>query len=123
MSEILLIGAAAVVAIILWTKSQEDKQPGSPQGGPPGDTPDAPIAYTPLNPNGGLNPPGCTPSTVHGAVPGMWDCPNIFYPPGNNGIVISSFRLPAYDPVDPQISIAGDINKYYFRQWLPNPPQ
>jgi len=120
MSEILLIGAAAVVAIIMWTKSQEDK--GSPPSGPPGDTPNAPIAYIPLNPNGGLSPPGCTPSKIPGAIPGLWDCPNIFYPPNPNGIVISSYRVPG-DPVDPQISIAGDINKYYFRQWLPNPPQ
>lgn len=114
MSQIFIVGGAAIVALIAYTFYEEKKKNEPPTTpAPPG-----PVGVN--NPNGGLVPPGCTvwAGAPAGSPPGLWACPNIAYN-GQTGVVVSAIRYPAYDPMTPQITIPGSDDKYYFREWLP----
>ena len=113
MSNILVIGGGVIVAIVAYTWYESKKKDGSGA---------APPTLGINNSNGGLSPPGCSPVSDS---PGMWNCPSISYQ-GQTGIVISSFRVPAYDPPVGQISFddgtaTGNKNLYFFREWIKLP--
>lgn len=112
MSQIMIVGAAAIVGLVVYSLYEEKKKDKSP------DSPSSNGSVGVLNPNGGLVPPGCSVWSGSNGTEGLWACPNVTYG-GQTGVVISAVRYPAYDPVDPPISIVGSDTKYYFRQWLP----
>jgi hypothetical protein len=110
MSNIIIIGAAAVAALIVYTYIEEKKKTDPGSGHNPNDSPPT---VTPINPggNGGLVPSGC----VATGTPGYFACKDLVYK-GTTGNYISTYAVLPEDIGAPQILIGND--GYYFRQTM-----